>query len=460
MTHNQPPPQMPSAKRLPLIGSGPFMLRDPLAFFQQAQQEKGDIYELDLGLTKIIVLNHPRHAQHILVDKLHNYEKGGALWDRFRDMLGNGLTVSQGDFWKRQRRMMQPYFHQRQIGLLAERMVDVIDTEMDKWAVDQAEFDVQQAMTRITMRITVSTLFGMGLSEAEIERASSTFTYVIESLIPGMVTSALPAWLPLPSRRRYHAELANIRDLISTLIERGRSGDGDPNSMLAMLIEATDAITGDQMTDEQLVDEVINFFAAGYETTAVALTWACQYLTQQPDILTTMRAEVDAAVGERLPTMQDLRQLPYTRRVLQETLRIRPPSYNTPRMAVEDDEIDGYGIPSGTMILLITYIMHRHPEQWPKPETFDPNRFLVEREIDANGQPRHKLAWMPFGAGQRMCIGKEFALMEGTLVLARLAQRFDMGAIAGKVAKPRPSATLQPKDGVFVKLSNRLKTNK
>ena len=448
--------QMPRAKRVPLLGSLPFVLRDPLAFLQQTHQEKGDIYELDLGVIKAVVLNHPRHAQHILIDKLHNYEKGGALWDSFRDMLGNGLTVSQGAFWKRQRRMIQPHFHHQRLALLAERMVEAIDIEMDKWAVDQAEFDVQNAMTRVTMHITVSTLFGMGLSEAEIAHASATFAYVIDSLISGMVTKGLPAWLPLPSRRRYHAELANVRALVSRLIERGRSGDGDPNSMLAMLIEATDTDTGDQMTDEQLIDEVINFFAAGYETTALALTWACQYLTQQPEIWATMQSEVDAVVGDRLPTMHDLRQLAYTRRVLQETLRIRPPSYHTPRTAVEDDEIDGYLIRAGTMVVSFTYMQHRHAEQWSDPETFDPERFTDAREVDVNGQPRHKFAWIPFGAGQRMCIGKEFALMEGTLVLARLAQRFDMQAIAGKVATPQPSATLQPKNGVFIKLSKRI----
>jgi cytochrome P450 len=217
-----------------------------------------------------------------------------------------------------------------------------------------------------------------------------------------------------------------------------------------MLLDMVDDETGEGMTDKQLHDEVTTLFLAGYETTSVALSWAFDFLSQHPDMMRKLQVEVDLVLGDRLPTMADLHQMPYSRMILQETLRIRPPAWQVMRTAVEDDEIDGYPIKAGTNIVALMYMCHFHPDEWTDPETFDPERFSPERS-----ESRHKLAWMPFGAGQRLCIGKDFAMMEGQLALAMVAQRYQITKTSERPAEQQLAATLRPKGGVVVKLEKR-----
>jgi cytochrome P450 len=205
------------------------------------------------------------------------------------------------------------------------------------------------------------------------------------------------------------------------------------------------------MSDRQLHDEVATLFLAGYETTSIALSWAFDYLTRHPDVLHELRAEVDRALGDRRPGFADLPQLAHTRRVLQEVMRLRPPSYWLPRVAVADDIIDGHRIAAGTTVVSLTYMQHRHPECWPDAEEFDPDRFIPDHPRAA----RHPFAYVPFGAGQRLCIGRDFALMEGTLALAMVVQRFDIAAVPGRVAELGMSSTLRPKQGIVVRLAPR-----
>jgi len=204
------------------------------------------------------------------------------------------------------------------------------------------------------------------------------------------------------------------------------------------------------MTDQQLRDEVTTLFLAGYETTSIALTWAWDFLTHRPDVMEKLQAEVDSVLGDRQPTFADVMKLPYCRMVLQETLRIRPSAWQLPRTAIEDDEIDGYRIPAGTTVTGLIYMCHYHPEQWDKPEEFDPERFQPEKS-----EKRHKFAYMPFGAGQRKCIGMDFALLEGQLALAMIAQRYKLSKTRENLAEPQLSTTLRPKGGVIVKVEKR-----
>jgi cytochrome P450 len=213
---------------------------------------------------------------------------------------------------------------------------------------------------------------------------------------------------------------------------------------------AEDEETGKQKTDAQLRDEAVALFVAGYETTAAGMAWACHFLAQQPETARRLQAEVDGVLGSRQPGFADLQQLTYTRGVLQEALRMYPPSYWIPRTAAEDDELDGYRIPAGTQVAVLTYVLHHHPEIWESPQRFDPDRFTPERSAG-----RHKHAWIPFGAGQRQCIGKEFSLMEGQLILARVAQRFQPSAIPGREPQMQLSGSLHTRNGVWVRLTER-----
>jgi len=204
------------------------------------------------------------------------------------------------------------------------------------------------------------------------------------------------------------------------------------------------------MDDQQIRDEIATLFLAGYETTSITLSWAMYYLGQNPEMMAKLQAEVDEALAARQPTVADLRNLPYTRMVVEESMRLRPPSYWLPRTAAEDDEIDGYRIPAGTNVVSLTYMYHHHPEQWKNADEFDPERFTPE-----NSARRHKFAFIPFGAGQRMCIGRDFAMMEGQLALAMVMQRFKVTAVPGHITKPQLSSTLRPKGGVMVTLAKR-----
>lgn len=448
-----PRQEIPQTKGWPVLGSLPQILKDPFAFVTHAREVHGDIYTLDLGLSKIVMLNHPRHAQYVLRDNARNYHKGGALWDAVRDMLGNGLVVSEGDFWLRQRRMMQPQFHRQRIAALTTLMVEAISGVLDTWqhiAETGEDFNIASAFDRVTMSVILKTMFGTGLSATEMDEAAQAMTIGLNYVMQGTITHPLPDWMPLPGKKRYQQAMARFDQIVYRIIAECRRGEHTENHLLAMLLDMVDEETGESMTDQQLRDEVATLFLAGYETTSITLSWAIYYLGQNPDMMQRLRAEVDEVLGDRLPNVADLRQLPYTQMILQESMRLRPPSYWVPRTAAEDDEIDGYFIPAGTNVVSLTYMYHHHPEEWENPTEFDPERFTPE-----NSAKRHKFAWVPFGAGQRMCIGRDFAMMEGQLALAMVAQRFDVTAVPGHVTKPQLTSTLRPKGGVLVNLANR-----
>ena len=443
-------PRLPQAKSLPLLGSLPFFLRDPFHYLAESRKKYGEIYEFGLGPSKVVFLNHPRHGQHVLRDNGRNYSKGDKMWDALRELLGNGLVVSEGDFWRRQRRMMQPHFHRRRLAVLAERMMDAIESEIDKWPEESSEFDFFKAVTGITVNVIVRSMFGMGLSAEDRDTAAECMAYCLDYMLLGMATNSLPSWMPLPGKKKYRNYLKTFNDLTDRMIADARAGNIDPNSLLAMLVEATDADSGDQMTDAQLRDEMLNLFLAGYETTSIVLSWSMYYLTQDPVVMAKLWDEIETVLGARPPTGADLHRMPYSRMVLQEAMRIRPASWFIPRLAVEDDEIDGYFIPAGTAVVSLTYAYHHHPDIWPDSETFDPERFAPGRD---DGRP--DLAFVPFGAGKRMCVGREFAYMEGQFALIRMMQRYVITAVSGKEAKPALSTTLRPKNGVWVQLKKR-----
>jgi cytochrome P450 len=431
----------------------PQTLKDPLGQLVAARERHGDVYALNLGFSKVIVLSHPSHAQYVLQQNVANYPKGGAIWDSLRTLLGNGLPASNGQFWLRQRRMMQPHFHHRRLVALTNLMIDAIEEEMVSWdaaAESSKSVRLDQVFPHITMKVIVKTLFGSGLSGTDVEKVSKALTYALDFMLRGMITNYFPAWLPVPGRRRYQQAIQEIDEIVLRIIEERRRSREEANDLITMLIHMVDDETGEQMTDEQLRDEAVSMFLAGYETTAVALTWSTHFMLTHPEAWAKLRAEVDEVLGERKPTFDDLPQLPYSRMLLQEAMRLYPPVWWLSRTAVADDEIDGYPIPAGSTVAPMPYVIHRHPEIWEKPEQFDPERFTSEA-IAA----RHKLAWIPFGAGQRICIGKEFALMEGQLILAYMAQRYQLTPSLGNEVKLHAATTLRSKKGVYAQLSKR-----
>ena len=447
------PKAIPLTKGLPLVGSLPQMIKNPFGFLIQARNTYGDIYNLDLGISKMLILNNPRQMQHILVDNAQNYRKGGGMWDAVRTMLGNGLVVSEGSFWMRQRRMMQPQFHRQRLAALTELMVSAMDEALTTWekSAKGADFNLAPAFNELTMKVITRTLFGTGLDQDEMDKVSKALDYSVNYILKAIVLNSLPTWMPAPGRKEFERSIKQIDETVYRIIADSRKNGGAENHLMAMLLDMVDDETGEGMTDQQLRDEVTTLFLAGYETTSIALTWAFDFLVHNPEMMERLRAEVDGAVGsDRLPTFADLPKMPYSRMILQETLRIRPPAWQLPRTAIEDDEIDGHHIPAGTNLIGLIYMCHYHPDEWDNPEVFDPERFRSEKS-----EKRHKFAYMPFGAGQRKCIGMDFALMEGQLALAMVAQRYTLTKTTENLAEPQLSTTLRPKGGVVVKIEKR-----
>ncbi|WP_437622823.1 cytochrome P450 [Sorangium sp. So ce1151] len=423
---------------LPLVGSIPALLRQQAEFFPRARARNGDVYRLRLGPLSMIVVNHPRHVQHVLRDGSSKYGKGGALWDSVRTLLGNGLAVSEGNYWLRQRRMMQPHFHRERLDELVCMMVDAIDDELEVWDIAArtgSPLDPMHAFSPLMMKLIARALLGGDINREEIELVAARVTFAFNYVFRGIVAQELPAWVPVPGRRRYQQALRDMDAVLFKIIERSQRRDqlAEANgSLLASLIDMADSETGQQMTASQLRDEVLTLFLAGYETTALGLSWTLQFLLHEPAVMAELRAEVDSVIGRGRPDASHLSKLSYTRMVFQEALRMYPPLWWLARVALVDDEIDGFHIPAGTLVLAATYAIHRHPEFWEDPDRFDPGRFTPERTAS-----RHKLAWIPFGTGQRQCIGRDFAMVEGQLILARLVQRYTFAAVSPR----RPAAT-------------------
>ncbi|CAA9435812.1 MAG: Cytochrome P450 [uncultured Rubrobacteraceae bacterium] len=441
----QPDNEVPGLKGLPLVGNLPQFQRDPLATLIKAAREGGDVVSIDLASQRYYLLSNPDHVRHVLQDNNKNYVKG---YGKVRVLLGNGLVLSEGSFWRRQRRLMQPAFHRRRLAGFAEAMTGETTRMLDGWearASGGRPLDVAMEMTLLTQRIIVKTMFGADIG-AEGERIARAFETALAGIDTRFVTPLWMTRLPLPANRRFEKALQTIDDAVHRIIrERRQSGREGGDDLLSMLMQARDEETGETMSDRQIRDEVTTIYLAGHETTAVTLAWAWYLLSKSPEVTRRVREEVSRVLGERTPGIEDLPNLTYTKMVLDETLRLYPAAWMISRTAVEEDEIGGYRIPAGRTLFLSPYVTHRRTDLWPNPEGFDPERFAPP---DGNGRPR--FAYYPFGGGPRLCIGNNFALMEATLVVAMVMQRYRLDLVPGQTVKARPKGTLRPRPGVWM----------
>ncbi len=449
-SRSTPPPVV---RGVPLLRELPLLASRPLDFFLQGREAHGDIYTVDLGFARVTLLQHPRHAQHVLRDQAARYRKGGAIWDAIRTLIGNGLPASEGEFWRRQRRMMQPHFHRERLAALVDAMVGAIGeglAPLDAAAASGRPINLVPELTNITMKVIVRTMFGTDIERRDADIIGPEMGYALDFMVRGLLFNALPGWMPVPGRRRYEAAVRTIDDVVYRIIDRRRRAGGASADLISMLLDSVDAETGQRMTNKEIRDEAVSIFLAGYETTSVAASWASHFLTRDPGHAEALGREVDEVLGSRAPVFADVPRLRFARMVFEESLRLYAPTYRISRQAVEDDQIDGWHIPKGSTVFLMVHSMHRHPDAWDRPEEFDPLRFSPERSAS-----RPPMSWIPFGVGQRLCIGKEFALMEGPLILAMLAQRYSMKAVPGREVGVHVGTTLRMKDGLWVTLERR-----
>ncbi len=416
--------------------------RDPLGFLLEGRQRYGDVFRYQLGPLVFHLVAHPDHVKHVLVDHAKNYPRSW-YYHRTKVVVGDGLVTTEGTAWRRPRRLTQPAFHHQRVAALAGLMTDCAGAMLGRWqehARSGEPLEVAAEFVGLTLRIVGRTLLSIDLAgEADrVGRAVTTALEYLERRLSHLLI--VPPGVPTPGNLRARRALRTLDTLVFDIIaSRRREPDRVVDDLLSMLLAVRDEETGEAFSDVELRDQILTFIGAGHETTAVALAWTVYLLSRYPAAESRLRAEVAATLGDRTPTAEDLPRLLYTRRVLEESLRLYPPVYAVARDAVAEDEIGGFRIPARSMIVLSPYVTHRHPAVWTDPEAFDPDRFTSERAAG-----RSRFAWFPFLGGPHQCIGQEFAMMEMTLVIAMVIQSFRFRTAPGARVQPRPMLSLRP----------------
>ncbi len=420
--------------------------RDPATYLLELQRHYGNAVHLRLARRHLYLFNEPEAVQEVLVTRHRAFVKGQIL-RQARSVLGEGLLTSEGAFHLRQRRLLQPAFHRQRIASYGATMAEYAERTAARWT-DGATFDAAQEMARLTLAVVGKTLF-----DADVEADAPEVGEALTELLGWSTSPLLPViqrldWLPLPPLRRLVASRARLHGIVDRLIADHRAS-GDRGDMLSMLLAARDE-DGQPMPDEQVRAEAMTLFLAGHETTANALAWTWLLLAQHPEVEARLHAEVDAVLGGRLPTVDDVPRLTYTRQVLAESMRLYPPAWTLARRAVEEVEIVGWRVPAGSIVLLSQFVLHRDPRFYPQPERFDPDRWTPEAQA---ARPRY--AYFPFGAGNRICIGEAFAWLEGVLVLATIARHWRLRLAPGHRTALQALITLRPRHGVRVRAERR-----
>ena len=444
----------PGPPGLPFLGNLlNFRSDDRLTQMVRLQQQYGDVVRLQIVNRTLHIVSHPDDIKYVLQDNNRNYVKGRAL-GKAKVFLGEGLLTSEGEPWRRQRRLAQPAFHREHIERFATAMTAATAALLPRWqplAETGQPINVADQMMRLTLDIVSQTLFSTGLTAAEIDSVAAVMPIILRETDRRIrAPTTLREHLPLPSNRRFQAGLRQLDAIVYRIIADRRRLGGDRDDLLCLLMAARDEETGAAMDDSQLRDETMTIFLAGHETTANNLAWTWTLLSQHPEVRRRLQAELDQVLQGRTPGAADVPRLVYTRMVLDESLRLFPPAWAIARQTIEADEIGGYDIPADSGLILSSYVVHRHPTFWRNPEAFDPERFAPEQ-----AKSQHRYAYFPFGGGPRLCIGNSFALMESTLVLAMISQHYDLNLWEGHPVIPETAFTLRPLQGVMVKLHSR-----
>ena len=425
----------------------------PIEYLGHMWQKYGDLVRLPImpGLT-LNLATHPNYAEHILSSHQERYGKPDLFLKSMSLVQGQGLFTSEGEFWLKQRRLMQPAFHHKQLFKLHTIILDCVESLMREWSEKSEEeiIDIAAEMSRLTLKIVSSTLFSIDISGKTDKLGQSLRTALEYAYFRMNNPLALPVWMPTPRNLEFRKAKQTLDRVVLEIVQSRRQNPSEQNDLLSMLIAAQDEETGIGMSDRQLQDEVITLINAGHETTATALAWTWYLIGTHPDVMVKMQDEIHTVLNGNSPTVENLSQLQYTRRVFDESSRLCPIGLGMVRVALEDDEIQGYFIPKGTIFNIAQYFIFRHPEFWENPEQFNPDRFLAEKV-----KQRPKFAFFPFGAGQHICIGKNLALMESIIILAAIVQRFQIELVSHQPIEIDPRFSLRPKYGIKVRVRKR-----
>jgi cytochrome P450 len=419
-----------------------------LNFFTRCAREYGDVVSLRFGYRRIFLVSHPDIIESIVLTNSRNFIKHFAL--RLNPLvLGKGLLTSESDFWLRQRRLIQPAFGRQRIAAYGGDMVAAARRVLDSWKPGEQR-DILTEMMRLTLDIAARTLFGADVSSEAgaisqaLQVLQDTFLVRFNSIMP------LPTYIPTPRNLRLRRAVRQLDAIVYDMIRKRRQSNEERGDLLSILLHARDEDDGSRMTDRQLRDEAMTLFLAGHETTALALSWTWALLAQNPMAEEALLAEVQTVLNGRLPTVEDWPKLRFTEYVVTEAMRLYPPAYVIGREALADCDIGGYPARRGTTALMSQWVVHRDPRFFDKPDEFRP-----ERWADGLAQRLPKYAYFPFGGGPRLCIGNTFAMMETTLVLATIAQRYRFTLAPGHQVAVQPTFTLRPLHGIQAILTPR-----
>ncbi|MCW5909075.1 MAG: cytochrome P450 [Chitinophagales bacterium] len=436
-----------------LFGSGYAMRNNAHLEVVRLVEECGEIFTLTLPFTRIVVAAKPEYARHVLVENNKNYRKSLA-YDMLKILLGNGLLTSEGDFWRKQRRLIQPAFSKQKLAALTAMMVNRSQMEAERivgLAKTGEYFDVTNDMTALTLDIISEAIFSSGIDGQE------DFVAKQITLLNQMATEKLnapirlPQNLPTPFNMKEKRVVKSLDDVIYSIINKRRKEGVSKNDLLSMLLDVRDEDTGEAMDNQQLRDEVMTIFIAGNETTANAMSWILYLLSQNPEQEALMMKEIDEKLDAGVElTFENIMQFQYVRMVIDESLRLFPPAWMVGRRNYEDDEIGGYHIQKGTNVLMPIWYFHRSEKFWDEPLKFKPERFAPEKRNQID-----RFVYFPFGGGPRLCIGNNFALLEMQIILISLYRKFRFELKPGFMVEPEPLITLRPKYGMVMKAVER-----
>jgi len=419
---------------------------DPLVRWTMIRDTYGPVARYTFGLSDSYFISSAEGARRILQENAANYTKEHGSYRILRRIFGNGLFTSEGSFWLRQRRLAAPAFHRQRIAAMGQQMAAAAVETAERWEGLSAAgqpVSMLREMSRLTLRVVGDALFGTGLADhaAAVAGAWDTLNSQLAERFSAM--RLLPPVLPTAYDRAFRGARRTLLGVVEQIIAARRAAGGGGEDLLGMFMRARDEDTGEQMTDGQLRDEVVTMLLAGHETTATALAWLWALLDQHPAVAAQLHAEVDQVLGGRVPTAADYPALPFTRAVVEETMRLHPPAYMVNRRVAADDVVGGFKVRRGGAIVLSPLILHRHPDYWERPDDFLPARWADP----AAEERRPKFAYLPFSGGPRQCIGNIFAMMEAVLVVATLAARFAPRLAESYTPRPEYLVLCRPSQG-------------
>ncbi|MGR8929403.1 MAG: cytochrome P450 [Gammaproteobacteria bacterium] len=442
---------IPQVKGDFLIGNFRQIKTSPFHAYCRWQHEYGDLVGFKIAAQQFYLMSHPKFIEQALIKqnevftKLYEPEKAKGL----ALVLGQGLVTSQGALWQRQRRLMQPVFQRSNLGSLMPQITRVGQGLLDRWKNmgDRAEVNLSDEMTRLTLEVITQTMFGISVLDKIEQIAPALDTALRFSAKSVLNPIAIPLFIPTKSNQAFKRAMAVLDDVIYAIIDDRRENGGDEQDLLTMLLKARDPDTGGKMNNRQLRDEVITIFSAGHETTSNLLSWTLYLLARHPDTMAKLRTEFDSLPSGKVNDIGDLQQLVYTKAVLNESMRIRPPVGMMIRKVSKDTEIDGYQMKAGSLAIFSIYNIHHHAEFWPNADQFDPARFLHDEN--------RRFCFMPFGTGERVCIGNHFAMLESQILLNMIVQRFEIELSNEDEPEIDMAVSLRPKGGIPVTIKPR-----